>query len=31
MGPHFAEDKLLRIAHEYQTHTDWQTRTPTVK
>ncbi len=28
MGPHFAEDRLLRIAHEYQLRTDWHTRTP---
>ena len=30
MGPHFAEDKLLRIAHEYQTRTDWHTRQPAI-
>jgi aspartyl-tRNA(Asn)/glutamyl-tRNA(Gln) amidotransferase subunit A len=28
MGPHFAEERLLRIAHEYQLRTDWHTRTP---
>ena len=30
MGPHFAEDKLLRIAHEYQLNTDWHTRVPPI-
>ncbi len=30
MGPHFAEDRLLRIAHEYQLRTDWHTRVPPV-
>jgi len=30
MGSHFAEDRLLRIAHEYQTHTDWHTRLPPI-
>lgn len=30
MGPHFAEDRLLRIAHEYQLHTDWHTRVPPI-
>jgi aspartyl-tRNA(Asn)/glutamyl-tRNA(Gln) amidotransferase subunit A len=30
MGPHFAEDKLLRIAHEYQLNTDWHTRIPPI-
>ena len=28
MGKHFAEDRLLRVAHEYQTRTDWHTHTP---
>ncbi len=28
MGPHFAEDRLLRIAHAYQQQTDWHLRTP---
>ncbi|MDM8005010.1 MAG: Asp-tRNA(Asn)/Glu-tRNA(Gln) amidotransferase subunit GatA [Phycisphaerae bacterium] len=30
MGAHFAEDRLLRIAHEYQLRTDWHTRTPPI-
>jgi len=30
MGKPFAEDRLLRAAHEYQTHTDWHTRAPAV-
>ena len=30
MGSHFAEDKLLRIAHKYQTKTDWHTRLPPI-
>ena len=30
MGPHFAEDRLLRIAHEYQLRTDWHTRVPPI-
>jgi aspartyl-tRNA(Asn)/glutamyl-tRNA(Gln) amidotransferase subunit A len=30
MGSHFAEERLLRIAHEYQLRTDWHTRTPPV-
>jgi aspartyl-tRNA(Asn)/glutamyl-tRNA(Gln) amidotransferase subunit A len=30
MGPHFSEDALLRIANEYQRHTDWHTRRPSV-
>ncbi len=30
MGRHFAEDKLLRIAHEYQLRTDWHTRVPPI-
>jgi aspartyl-tRNA(Asn)/glutamyl-tRNA(Gln) amidotransferase subunit A len=28
MGSHFAEEKLLRIAHEYQTRTDWHLAQP---
>ena len=30
LGPHFAEERLLRIAHEYQRHTDWHTRAPQI-
>ncbi len=30
MGPHFAEERLLRIAHEYQMKTDWHTRLPAI-
>jgi len=30
MGPHFGEARLLRIAHEYQSRTDWHTRRPAV-
>jgi aspartyl-tRNA(Asn)/glutamyl-tRNA(Gln) amidotransferase subunit A len=30
MGAHFAEDRLLRIAHEYQTRTDWHKRLPPI-
>jgi len=30
MGPHFAEDRLLRIAHHYQCHTDWHKQTPPI-
>jgi len=30
MGPHFAEEKLLRIAHAYQMRTDWHTRRPAI-
>ncbi|UCD30065.1 MAG: Asp-tRNA(Asn)/Glu-tRNA(Gln) amidotransferase subunit GatA, partial [Planctomycetota bacterium] len=30
MGPHFAEEKLLRIAHQYQMQTDWHTRLPPI-
>ncbi len=30
MGAHFAEERLLRIAHEYQLRTDWHTRMPPV-
>lgn len=28
MGPYFSEEKLLRLAHLYQQHTDWHTRRP---
>jgi aspartyl-tRNA(Asn)/glutamyl-tRNA(Gln) amidotransferase subunit A len=28
MGPYFAEEKLLRLAHLYQQNTDWHTRLP---
>lgn len=28
MGSYFSEAKLLRIAHEYQTRTDWHTKSP---
>jgi aspartyl-tRNA(Asn)/glutamyl-tRNA(Gln) amidotransferase subunit A len=28
MGPHFQEERLLRIAHAYQQETDWHTRSP---
>ena len=28
VGPHFAEDVLLRTAHQYQLQTDWHTRAP---
>jgi len=28
MTPHFTEDKLLRIAHQYQKQTDWHLRLP---
>jgi len=28
MAGHFAEERLLRIAHEYQLRTDWHTRMP---
>lgn len=28
MGPHFAEDRLLRMAHAYQKQTDWHLRRP---
>jgi aspartyl-tRNA(Asn)/glutamyl-tRNA(Gln) amidotransferase subunit A len=28
MGPHFAEEKLLCIAHHYQTKTDWHSKQP---
>ncbi len=31
MAPHFAEDRLLRVAHEYQRHTDWHTRRPPLR
>jgi aspartyl-tRNA(Asn)/glutamyl-tRNA(Gln) amidotransferase subunit A len=30
IGAHFAEEKLLRIAHEYQCRTDWHTRGPAI-
>ncbi|MGQ9648965.1 MAG: Asp-tRNA(Asn)/Glu-tRNA(Gln) amidotransferase subunit GatA [Phycisphaerae bacterium] len=30
MGAHFAEDRLLRIAHEYQLRTDWHGRIPPI-
>jgi aspartyl-tRNA(Asn)/glutamyl-tRNA(Gln) amidotransferase subunit A len=30
MGPHFGEARLLRIAHEYQSRTDWHTRRPAI-
>jgi len=30
MGSHFAEESLLRIAHAYQTKTDWHTRLPAI-
>jgi aspartyl-tRNA(Asn)/glutamyl-tRNA(Gln) amidotransferase subunit A len=30
MGAHFEEERLLRIAHAYQTSTDWHTRTPPI-
>lgn len=30
MAPPFAEDRLLRIAHAYQQHTDWHTKLPPV-
>ena len=29
MGPHFAEGRLLGVAHAYQQSTDWHTRIPT--
>jgi aspartyl-tRNA(Asn)/glutamyl-tRNA(Gln) amidotransferase subunit A len=28
LGPHFAEEKLLNVAHAYQRETDWHTRAP---
>ncbi|PZN31297.1 MAG: Asp-tRNA(Asn)/Glu-tRNA(Gln) amidotransferase GatCAB subunit A [Proteobacteria bacterium] len=28
IGPHFAEERLLNVAHGYQRETDWHTRTP---
>ena len=28
LGPYFSEPRLLNIAHQYQQHTDWHTRTP---
>jgi aspartyl-tRNA(Asn)/glutamyl-tRNA(Gln) amidotransferase subunit A len=30
MGPHFQEQRLLRIAHAYQQETDWHLRSPAV-
>lgn len=29
IGPHFAEGRLLQIAHQYQQHTDWHTANAT--
>ncbi|MGA8008334.1 MAG: amidase family protein, partial [Thiomonas sp.] len=28
IGPHFAEDRLLRVAHQFQQVTDWHRRSP---
>lgn len=28
LGPHFEEERLLQIAHDYQTRTDWHMRVP---
>ncbi|MFZ2290190.1 MAG: amidase family protein, partial [Halopseudomonas yangmingensis] len=28
LGPYFSEARLLNIAHQYQQHSDWHTRTP---
>lgn len=28
IGNYFTEARLLNVAHQYQTHTDWHTRTP---
>jgi aspartyl-tRNA(Asn)/glutamyl-tRNA(Gln) amidotransferase subunit A len=28
IGPHFAEERLLNVAHQYQQATDWHTRVP---
>jgi aspartyl-tRNA(Asn)/glutamyl-tRNA(Gln) amidotransferase subunit A len=28
IGPHFAEDRLLNVAHRYQLETDWHRRAP---
>jgi len=28
VGPHFAEDRLLNCAHQYQQHSDWHTHCP---
>ncbi len=28
LGPHFQEDRILRVAHAYQQVTDWHTRQP---
>lgn len=30
MGSYFSEERLLRIAHEYQCRTEWHTKLPTV-
>ncbi|MEP0841919.1 MAG: Asp-tRNA(Asn)/Glu-tRNA(Gln) amidotransferase subunit GatA [Phycisphaerae bacterium] len=30
LGPHFAEERLLRVAHAFQARTDWHTRVPPV-
>ncbi|GMU24666.1 MAG: glutamyl-tRNA(Gln) amidotransferase subunit A [Phycisphaerae bacterium] len=30
IGSHFAEDRLLEIAHAFQTQTDWHTRVPPI-
>jgi aspartyl-tRNA(Asn)/glutamyl-tRNA(Gln) amidotransferase subunit A len=30
MGPHFREDLLFRVAHQYQQVTDWHTRQPVI-
>ena len=31
IGNHFAEGKLLNIAHKFQTNTDWHTKKPDLK
>ena len=28
VGPHWAESRLLSMAHQYQQHTDWHTHCP---
>ena len=28
IGPHFAEERLLNVAHRYQRETDWHRRVP---
>jgi len=28
VGPYFSEARLLNVAHQFQQHTDWHTRTP---